>query len=91
MHRDQISLHFKCKLTVRDVPLLGPSPTHVTFTLRAATCIFFPLPVWLRAVILHFFYTALTYMEIVHADGCVHGTEVLCTRILLSACPQREA
>lgn len=57
------------------MPLLGPSPTHVTFALRAATCIFFPLPVWLRAVILHFFYTALTYMETVHADGCVHGTE----------------
>lgn len=81
MHRDQISLHHKCKLTVRDVPLLGSSPTHVTFTLRAATCIFFPLPVWLGAVILHFFYTALTYMEIVHADAvctapkcCVPGS-----------------
>lgn len=38
---------------LRDAPLLGPSPTHVTFTLRAAACVLFPSRVCHSALPLH--------------------------------------
>lgn len=91
MHRAQISLHCKCKLTVKGCATSGSQPNTRDLHSQSRSLCLVSVTCLSGLSFCTSFYTTLAYVETVHADGCVHGTEVLCTGILLSAGLQTEA